>query len=284
MEPIFSKQLLQQTEEFLNKNPDIKSLLEELEKIYSEAKIEKEKAAVLDKVEKLRSLLLGVLGKINEDAYQIAIALAKCFPLNDRDKETNEILDPISLDVIPADKLLIAAYGRHFNIENILKFHEERDTRKDDEVGEPKLIIDPSTNKPFNVNDEIYIKKSSLYKVIITKPKAESSLAELLRVLSEIRNNESESTNNNNNNHHHHYNLPSNIPGSLLTLLHLLSSDDTESTLDSVNVSPINILPTPNSHHSNSNNSNNNNHSSFFSNNPFIPLLNTIRNFQRVAN
>lgn len=154
--PLFTPELKIQIEKFLEKNPDIKSAIEDLENSY-----EKKDNKLNSKVEILRKKLIKILdtGK-NNDAYALAVELTKAFPLNEKDSD-NKNIDPITqVDPIPDIYLFPSSNGFYFDIYTLIKSHITRPLRSKPHSDLPKkLYINPITNLPFNANDVLEIKK-----------------------------------------------------------------------------------------------------------------------------
>ena len=144
-------------------DPKIASIIEELQTIETLPEAE-----YVQKVELLRNKLkeitetpkymgLKINGIVLADiTYEMLIALAEIYPLNDRDPITQRSFTERDEDEVEEEIIKIAtSTGQIFNLNSLIQYHNAREYRGSDlgETDQSKWLLNPINNKPFNARD-----------------------------------------------------------------------------------------------------------------------------------
>lgn len=145
-------------------DPKIASIVEELRTIETLSEVEH-----IQKVELLRNKLkeitetsknmgLKINGIVLADlTYEMLIALAETYPLNDRDPITQRSLTEKDDDDDAEEEIVKIAIstGQIFNLNSLIQYHNVREYRGSDlgETDQSKWLLNPINNTPFNVRD-----------------------------------------------------------------------------------------------------------------------------------
>lgn len=182
--------LLIKYQSFLTKHDKIKTALEKLEKDYAKLEIIDNNKVLTKEVylqaDEIKIAIKEILAtEDNNDAYDILLALAEKFPRN----EDNQ--DPITYEQIEDEyRFVDAVTSYHYDVRNILKYHEKRTNRKDEFYGK-LYTINPLTDLPFGCREVERIKQLNDEKKILPSyqneiPYARSILSTTLSPLSNL--------------------------------------------------------------------------------------------------
>lgn len=146
---------------FADKQKNIPAIIESLDRLLEPSEEGKEKV-----IELLRKDLLQIVSNLEsksitaenlslkDAAYNMLLALAEAYPIND--------VDQITLDPIAAENRIVISTGWQYDLPKLLYFHNNRaprNTRTFSDYGsEGKLICDPLTNVAFSAEDMAHIR------------------------------------------------------------------------------------------------------------------------------